>query len=97
MEISCDKSNQTITLSQKNYIKKNIDKHGLSNANPVSTPMDPNVNLLWKTSPNNDPHSSTLYAAAIGSLMYAAIGTRIDIAYAVKNLSQFTQNPGPVR
>ena len=32
---------------------------------------------------------------AIGSLMYAAIGTRPDISFAVQNLSQFTQNPGP--
>lgn len=95
MEISHDKSNQTTTLSQKNYIKKIIDKHSLSDANPVSTLMDPNVNLLRKTSPNDDPCSATLYAAAIGSLMYAAIGTHIDIAYTVQNLSQFTQNPGP--
>ena len=27
--------------------------------------------------------------------MYAALGKRIDIAYAVQHLSQFTQNPGP--
>jgi len=33
------------------------------------------------------------YAAAIGSLMYAAIATRPDIAYAVQTLSQFTSNP----
>ena len=27
--------------------------------------------------------------------MYAAIGTRLDISFAVQTLSQFAQNPGP--
>ena len=35
------------------------------------------------------------YQAAIGSLLYAAIFTRPDIAYAVQTLAQFCSNPGP--
>ena len=31
----------------------------------------------------------------IGSLMYAAIGTRPDIAYAVHTLAKFTRSPQP--
>jgi hypothetical protein len=34
------------------------------------------------------------YREAIGSLMYAALGTRPDISFAVSFLSQFMQNPG---
>jgi hypothetical protein len=34
------------------------------------------------------------YREVIGSLMYAAIGTRPDITYAVTALSQYLQNPG---
>ena len=33
------------------------------------------------------------YASALGSLMYAAHCTRVDIAYAVSKLSRFTSNP----
>lgn len=94
-EILRDHQNQTLILSQKNYIRKIIEKHGMKDANPVSTPMDPNITLLKRETPNTDARSSLLYATAIGSLMYAAVGTRVDIAYAVQNLSQFTQNPGP--
>jgi hypothetical protein len=36
------------------------------------------------------------YRELIGSLMYAAIGTRPDIAFAVSMLSQFMANPGKV-
>ena len=34
------------------------------------------------------------YREAIGPLMYAAIGTRPDITYAITALSQYLQNPG---
>src|SRR5258706_15835903 len=34
------------------------------------------------------------YASLIGALMYAAIGTRPDIAFAVGALSRFLSNPG---
>ena len=34
------------------------------------------------------------YRKAIGSLMYAVIGTRPDITYAITALSQYLQNPG---
>lgn len=37
----------------------------------------------------------SLYRAAVGSLMYASTGTRPDIAFAVRALSQFASNPGP--
>ena len=34
------------------------------------------------------------YREAIGSLMYASVATRLDIAFAVSTLSQFLDNPG---
>lgn len=34
------------------------------------------------------------YQEAIGTLMYLAVGSRPDIAYAVQCLSKFSQNPG---
>jgi hypothetical protein len=33
------------------------------------------------------------YQEAIGLLIYAAVGTRLDIAYATNTLSQFNENP----
>ena len=34
------------------------------------------------------------YHEAVGSLMYASLGTRPDITYAVQTVSRFTKNPG---
>ena len=38
--------------------------------------------------------SRTLYQRKVGSLLYAAIATRPDIAFAVSRLSRFNQRPG---
>ena len=61
-------------------------------------PIDPNAHLSKDQSPSTPQQSDDMkkvpYREAIGSLMYAAIGTRPDIAYAVTALSQYLQNPG---
>ena len=95
MEISRDYCASTVTLSQKQYIQQILEKHWMINAKPFTTPMDPNIVLIKWTEAPNDSKACTLYAAMIRSLMYAAIGTRPDISFAVQTLSQFTQNPGP--
>ncbi|SCV70164.1 BQ2448_1558 [Microbotryum intermedium] len=40
-------------------------------------------------------HERTRYLQAVGSLMYAALGTRPDLAYAVSYLARFAKQPGP--
>ena len=40
------------------------------------------------------PRNDIPYATAIGSIMYAALGTRPDLAFAVQQLSQFTTSYG---
>ena len=55
--------------------------------------MDPNIKLI-KTL-DDEHYDIPDYGSAIGSLMYAAVGTRPDIAFAVQCLSQFLNNPGP--
>ena len=81
-----------------------LKKHVLEDANPVSTPLDPNIKLnldpnklnnskLKEESPERASASCT---TLIGSLMYLAIGTRPNIAYSVQRLAQFMQNPRPI-
>ncbi|KAJ3533806.1 hypothetical protein NMY22_g7186 [Coprinellus aureogranulatus] len=92
LRIHQDDDAGTISLSQSHYIDSIIARFGLSDANPVSTPLDPNVNLdsidplPLNISP--DKRAFILFATAIGLLLYAAMGTRPDIA-------QFTRKPQP--
>lgn len=60
--------------------------------------MDPHANLSTTQSPSTTAEIASirdvLYREAIGSLMYASLGTRSDITYAVSFLSRFSDNPG---
>ena len=60
--------------------------------------MTPGALYSKKDSPSTPDEvtrmKNTPYREAIGSLMYAAVATRPDIAYAVSTLSQFLNNPG---
>ena len=61
--------------------------------------MDPGVQLTHDQCPKTDDEKEEMkgvaYAQAVGSLMYLAISTRPDIAYAVGVLSRYSNNPGP--
>src|ERR1700679_4325537 len=91
IEITRDRENRKITITQTNYIETILAKYGLQDACPVRTPLDPNIKLEpGEIEPGN---RSNNYASLIGSLMYAAVATRPDIAFAVNRLASFTANP----
>jgi hypothetical protein len=64
----------------------------MEDCNPVSTPMDPSVNLMTTTDTDVKVDSGH-YQQYVGELMFAAIATRPDIMYAVSQLSSFNSNP----
>lgn len=89
---------RTITLSQKAYADTVVARFNMENAYPCTTPLDRNVTLSTKMSPTTPTEIADMqhvpYRKLIGSLMYLAVGTRPDIAFAVQFLSQFLANPG---
>jgi transposase InsO family protein len=96
IHVQRNRKERIITLTQTHYIDSIVEKFGMKDAKPVSTPLDPNVVLkeIHPDDPVNEK-SSRLFAQAVGSLMYATIATRPDIAHAVNALAQFTRNPQP--
>ena len=77
LELDRDMEAGTLKIKQTQYIQKILEKIGMADSHPVSTPLDPNVKLV-KT-PDNEHHNIPKYQSAIGSLMYAAIGTQPNI------------------
>ena len=77
-----------VWLHQKQYIKLMLKKFGLADANNVSTPADCNVNLV-KDDQSTD---HVEYQSMVGSLLYAGLRTRPDIAQAVGAVSKFCSN-----
>ena len=82
----------SISMSQKQYLLKLLEKYKLTEANPVATPMDTNVKLV-----KNDGHSKKVdpihYQSMVGSLLHAARATRPDISHAVGVVSKFNSEP----
>jgi len=98
MQIHQDRSKRKIWLSQKNYLKKILRRFNMQDYKPISTPLPINFKLSSSMSPSNEAErmemSRVLYASAVGSLMFAMICTRPDIAQAVGGASRYMANPG---
>ena len=61
---------------------------------PPATPMEIRELLAAHEDEETTDSSRTLYQRKVGSLLFAAIATRPDIAFAVSRLSRFNQRPG---
>ena len=98
IKISHDRAAHTLSLSQGAYIDAILSRFTLSKAKAYGMPMTPGALYSKKDSPSTPDEvmrmKNTPYREAIGSLMYAAVATHPDIAYAVSTLSQFLNNPG---
>ncbi|KAF5378500.1 hypothetical protein D9615_007118 [Tricholomella constricta] len=99
IEIKRDRDRRTISLSQRSYLDSILRRYGFQDLKPVSIPMDTNARLSSAQSPATTAEFAQMrdvpYLEAVGSLMYAALGTRPDIAFAVQTVSRFSKKPGP--
>ena len=98
MRISRDRVAGTLNLSQEQYIQKVLSRFKVDEAKPRSTPLANHLKLSKEQSPKTAEEHEYMekvpYASAVGSLMYAMVCTRPDIAYAVGAVSRYMSNPG---
>ena len=85
-----------IELSHCGYIEKILLKYVMIDCHPVSIPLDPNSPLQKTAEPGTGIDNIHEYQSIIGSLMYAVIGTRPDLAHTVTVLSQFSSSPNEI-
>ena len=90
--IVCEQSAGCIKLNQRPYIDNLVRRFGLHQAFGVSTPADACVKLVAEDG-ISQPADPKLYQQIVGSLQYAAGGTRPDIAYAVSSVAKFCNKP----
>ncbi|GJR52477.1 retrovirus-related pol polyprotein from transposon TNT 1-94 [Tanacetum coccineum] len=79
-----------ILLSQKKYILELLQSAGLSNCNPVSSPMVTSSSLSLDDS--TAFINPVKYRQVVGSLQYVTL-SRLDIAFAVNNVCQYMHAP----
>jgi len=97
MKIEQDISNNTVTISQTQYIDKILTRFEMTNCKPLTTPLG-TFKLTAEQCPQSEREKLEMrnkpYRELIGSLIYLAQGTRPDIMMAVSTLSKFFNNPG---
>ena len=98
MEIVRDRSEGRLCLSQRGYLEKLLCRFDMDAAKPVSTPLAAHFKLSVMAAPSTDEEreymASVPYVSVVGSLMYAMVCTRPDIAHAVSSVSRYMANPG---
>lgn len=80
----------TLEIRQTEIIKRLLEKYHMQDCKSSKTPMEINFNV-------NIPSPSDIievpFKELIGSLLYIAVNSRPDIAYAVSFLSRFLDKP----
>ena len=92
VQVSRDRYNRTLTMTQTPYLIKVLGDHGMLDCNSIKTPVETGINLVPSTI-QATADDTKAYQSAIGSLMYAMTATRPDIAFAVSVLSRFSSKP----
>lgn len=86
------RNKEGITMHQQGYINEVLHRFGMFDAKPVLTPLCPNSKLTKQTCNSKEEGPIVPYRELMGSLMYLAVSTRPDIAFAVSYLSQFNED-----
>jgi hypothetical protein len=81
----------SIKMSQKDYIEKMLTRYDYEELTTEETPMIERYAIERK--PDDELFQEFNMRSKIGSLMFAAVCTRPDIAFAVSYLARFTNHP----
>ncbi|POM64517.1 LOW QUALITY PROTEIN: Integrase catalytic core protein, partial [Phytophthora palmivora] len=91
-----DRKNRTVFVHQHKYATKIINRFSDYIPYPIATPADRNVKLSVSSQPateaEKDAMKSYPYREAVGSIMYLMVGTRPDMVFYMREVSQFLAN-----
>jgi Reverse transcriptase (RNA-dependent DNA polymerase) len=98
-KIKRDRDAGMLAINQRTYIENMVEKFRLTNAKPISTPMDPGSQFSINQCPTSLNQIARMrgvpYSKAIKSALWPIVVSRPDTAFEIGVLSQFIQNLGP--
>ncbi|KAL5858701.1 hypothetical protein ACOSQ3_006159 [Xanthoceras sorbifolium] len=98
IKIRRDRFQGILGLSQETYINKVLERFRMKDCSPSVAPIVKGDRFNLNQCPKNDLEREQMknipYASAVGSLMYAQVCTRPDIAFVVGMLGRYQSNPG---
>ena len=86
LKVIRDRPAKILEINQEEYIDEVLQRFGMTDCKPVGTPAEGHLERC----PNGDV--SRDYMSLVGSLLYAAMVTRLDIAFAVQALCRHLQS-----
>ncbi|CAJ2653575.1 unnamed protein product [Trifolium pratense] len=93
-----DRSQGILGLSQRSYIDTVLDRFSMKDSKPGDTPVARGDKFILNQCPTTDLEKKEMhkvpYALTVGSLMYAQVCTRPDLAFIVGVLGRYLSNPG---
>ncbi|KAB2604291.1 retrotransposon protein [Pyrus ussuriensis x Pyrus communis] len=98
IEIIRDRAKKSLGLSQRQYIDRVTKRFNMDKCSNGELPIGKGDKLSSDQCPKNELENEGMkdkpYASLVGSLMYAQVCTRPDLAFAVSVLGRFQSNPG---
>ncbi|KAD6453727.1 hypothetical protein E3N88_08433 [Mikania micrantha] len=93
-----NRSIETLGLSQKAYIERILKRFNMQLCSPSVAPVVKGGDFGSYQCPKSEAEIDQMrlisYASVVGSLMYAQVCTRPDIAYIIGMLGRYQSNPG---
>ncbi|KAF7573934.1 hypothetical protein PtrM4_055570 [Pyrenophora tritici-repentis] len=94
VRVTRDRKHRTIFLDQEQYLCAVLDKFGMSSKKHKDKKIPSADYTLFRPATDNDTRiDTTEYQQGIGSLMFAMVLTRPDIAFTLGKLSQHMSDP----
>ena len=98
IKILRDRANGVLKLSQRAYIERILKRFNMQNCKSTRAPIVKGDKFSKAQCPQNDDERGEMrtihYSSVVGSLMYAQVCTRPDIAFVVGLLGRYLSNPG---
>jgi hypothetical protein len=100
IKIYRDRSRRLLALSQSTYLDKVLKRFKMENSKKGDLPLVKGTSLSVTQSPATENEKSVMssipYASAIGSIMYAMLSSRPDVALALSLTSRYQSNSGMI-
>lgn len=95
IRISRDRLRRTIRIDQEEYSNAILERFGYDPTASRPTPMKSGLQLGKDEAKATQltPSEALVYRSMLGSLLYAALGTRPDLAFTASRLGMFNHNP----
>ena len=98
IEIHMNRSRGLLGLSQRAYVDRILERFNMQQCKPGIAPVCRGDKLSMSQCPHSDIEKAQMknvpYASALGSIMYAQVCTRPNIALATGLLGIYQSNPG---